>query len=278
MSAPVITPQEFEFLRGLLYQHAALVLDPGKEYLVEARLTPLAKRGGFGDLHGYISKVRADPTFEVRQSIVEAMTIHETSFFRDWKPFEALRTGLLPRVVAARRATRELSIWSAACSTGQEPYSIAMLLKEHFREVLDWKLKIVATDVSHEAIRRAQKGRYSQLEINRGLPAPLLVKCLQRDGADWEVKDEIRKVVEFKQTNLAAAWPGLPPFDVIFLRNVLIYFNTETRRDILARARRALRPDGFLLLGTGETTFSLSDEFERAQIDGACCYQPIKRG
>jgi chemotaxis protein methyltransferase CheR len=278
MSTPAVTPQEFEFLRSLLLQHAALVLDPGKEYLVEARLTPLAKRGGHGDLHGYLSKVRSAPTFEARQSIVEAMTIHETSFFRDGKPFEVLRSTLLPQIIAARRAARELYLWSAASSTGQEPYSLAMLLREHFREVLDWKLKIFATDISHEAIAKAQKGRFSQLEVNRGLPAALRAKYLERDGDDWQVGDEIRRLVEFKQANLAAGWPAMPPLDLALVRNVLIYFNPDTKRDILGRVHRALRPEGFLLLGTGETTYNLNAALERVQLEGACCYQPVRRG
>ncbi len=278
MNVPGVTPLEFEFLRALLLQHAAMVLEPGKEYLVEARLTPLAKRAGFGDLHGYLSKVRAGPTQEMRQDIVEAMAIHETSFFRDAKPFEALRGVLLPRMVAARRSARELNVWSAACSTGQEPYSIAMILHEQFPEVRTWKLKIFATDISRAAIARAERARYTQLEVNRGLPAALLGSCLEPRGAEWQVKEEVRKRVEFKALNLAGPWPSLPALDLVFMRNVLIYFPAEIRRGILARARRALRPDGFLLLGTGETTMNLSDELERSPFEGACCYQPVKRG
>ncbi len=278
MSAQGVTPQEFEFLRALLLQHASLVLDPGKEYLVEARLTPLARRGGHGDLHGYLSKVRASPTFESHQSIVEAMTIHETSFFRDSKPFEVLRSTLLPQLVAARRASRELYLWSAASSTGQEPYSLAMLLREHFREVLGWKLKIFATDISHEAIAKAQKGCFSQLEVNRGLPAALRAKYFEPDGVNWQVREEIRRLVEFKQVNLASHWPAMPALDLVLVRNVLIYFNEETKRDILGRVHRALRPDGLLLLGTGETTYNLNAALERVQLEGACCYQPVRRG
>ena len=279
MIAPAITPDDFEFVRQLLARHAAIVLEPGKEYLVEARLLPLARRAGCATTHDYVTILRAtSASFDVRQTVVEAMTIHETSFFRDWKPFETLKTSVIPKLIASRSMTRELVIWSAACSTGQEPYSLAMMIRDSFPELLGWRLKILATDVSNDVLAKARSGKFSQLEINRGLPAPLLIKHFERSGVDWVIKEEIRKLVEWKQLNLSAGWPILPSADLVLLRNVLIYFSNETRKDILGRVHRMLKADGYLLMGTGESTMNLPNAYERLQLNGACCYQPTKRG
>jgi chemotaxis protein methyltransferase CheR len=280
MNAPAITPDDFEFVRSLLHRHAAIVLEPGKEYLVEARLLPLARRAGCASPHDYITQLRAtSASYDVRQTVVEAMTIHETSFFRDWKPFETLKTAVFPKLIAARAASRELVIWSAACSTGQEPYSLAMMIKDSFPELLlGWRLKILASDVSNDVLGKAREGKFTQLEINRGLPAPLLIKHFEHRGVDWVVKDDLKKLIEWKQINLSAGWPALPSADLVLLRNVLIYFSNETRKDILGRVHRMLRPDGYLLMGTGESTMNLPNAFERLQLNGACCYRPTKRG
>ncbi len=279
MSAPAITPDDFEFMKSLLHRHAALVLEPGKEYLVEARLLPLARRAACASVHDYITLLRAtSASYDVRQAVVEAMTIHETSFFRDWKPFETLKASVLPKLIAARTTTRELTIWSAACSTGQEPYSLAMMVRDSFPELLGWKLKILASDVSNDILAKAREGKFSQLEINRGLPAHLLIKHFERKGVDWVIKEDIRKLIEWKQINLSAGWPLLPSADLVLLRNVLIYFSNDTRKDILGRVHRMLKPDGYLLMGTGESTMNLPNAYERLQLNGACCYQPTKRG
>lgn len=279
MTAPAITPDDFEFVRQLLQRHAAIVLEPGKEYLVEARLLPLARKAGCASIHDYITQLRAtSASFDVRQTVVEAMTIHETSFFRDWKPFETLKGSLIPQLIKARSTTRELVIWSAACSTGQEPYSLAMMIRDSFPELLGWRLRILASDVSNDVLAKAREGKFSQLEINRGLPAPLLIKHFERRGVDWVVKEELRKLIEWKQINLSAGWPALPSADLVLLRNVLIYFSNETRKDILGRVHRMLKPDGYLLMGTGESTMNLPNAYERLQLNGACCYQPTKRG
>jgi chemotaxis protein methyltransferase CheR len=175
-----------------------------------------------------------------------------------------------------RASSRELNIWSAACSSGQEPYSLALLLLEHFPNLAAWSIKLIATELSAGMLARARRGRYSQLEVNRGLPAKLLVKYFRQDGTDWETKEELRNRVEFQILNLAESWPPLPPMDIILMRNVLIYFGVETKKRILGKVRQLLRPDGFLFLGGAETTFNLDDAFQRVQFDRTICYRVRK--
>ncbi len=269
-----ISADEFQVIRNILRQHAALVLDDGKEYLVEARLTPLASRNGFSSLSTFIGRLRSLPSLDMYQKVVESMTIHETSFFRDWRTFELLRQEIIPRIVKARAGERTINIWSAACSTGQEPYSIAMLLNEYFSGLFaQWKIRLLATDISGEALARAQEGKYNQLEVNRGLPATLLVKYFQRKGIDFIVNESIKKMISFQQLNLASDWIKLPVFDIVLMRNVLIYFSSETKRDIFSRLVRTITSNGYLVLGTGETTYNLSTQFERTTFDGAGCFQ-----
>jgi len=207
---------------------------------------------------------------------VEAMTTNETSFFRDFHPFEGLKKFVLPDLIARRAAERELTVWCAASSSGQEPYSLAMLIRENLPQLVSWRIRILATDLSSDVLARAREGRYSQLEVNRGLPASLLVKYFEKRGCDWYLRDDIRNMVDFQIVNLASAWPFLPPMDIVMLRNVLIYFGVETKKDILAKVRRVLRPDGYLFLGGSETTFSIDDSFERVQLERATCYRVRK--
>jgi chemotaxis protein methyltransferase CheR len=201
------------------------------------------------------------------------MTTNETSFFRDVHPFEALRRTLLPELIDRRRAARRLTIWSAACSTGQEPYSVAMLLREHFPETAQWSVRIFATDLAQEVLERARAGVFTQLEVNRGLPAPLLVRYFRQDGTDWQITPEIRDMVQFEEMNLIEPWPALPDFDVVLLRNVLIYFDGESKQRVLRNLRQVLRPDGVLLMGGAETTLNLDDAYERLPIDRAGCFR-----
>ena len=274
-----MTPEDLDYVRDLLRRQAAFVVDKEKDYLIEARLGPLAALLGYPGASEMIGAVRDGRALDLKQKIVEAMDIHETSFFRDWKPFEALRTGVLPRLVAARSRSRELVLWSAACSNGQEPYSLAMLLREHFPELAGWRVRILASDISGEALARARAGRYSTLEVNRGLPAALSVKYLERSGLDWVVRDELREAITFLPLNLASPWPALPSIDVVLLRNVLIYFDLESRRQVLARVAEVLQPDGVLVMGATETTFGLSEIFGTSG-HGGCCYgrRPQGRG
>ncbi|MDZ4672895.1 MAG: protein-glutamate O-methyltransferase CheR [Gemmatimonadota bacterium] len=265
---------EFDFLRALIRDRSAIVLDPGKEYLVESRMLPLLRSERLGSIAALVAALRAAPRGELERKVVEAMTTNETSWFRDVHPFNALRSDFLPALLTARAAERKLRFWSTACSSGQEAYSLTITLAEYFPQLRDWDVQILATDLSREMVERAQQGRYGQLEINRGLPAPHVVRYFERQGVHWQVKPELRRLVRARQINLIEAWPALPRFDVILLRNVLIYFDLETKRGILRRARQALRPDGVLFLGSAETTFMVDDGWERLSTSGSVAYRP----
>ncbi len=267
-----ITAQEFSFVRELVLTRSAIVLDPGKEYLVESRLLPIARRRGDTDVAGLIKTAQRSPEAALKSEIVDALTTNETSWFRDRHPFDALGNHILPELVKTRALQRRLSIWSAACSSGQEPYSIAMTLADKAPVLAGWQTSILATDLSPTMIERARGGLFSQLEMNRGLPASHLVRHFARDKAGWRVAKQLRDLVTFQLHNLNdPAPPG--PFDIVFLRNVLIYFAPQTKREILARVRRVLRPDGFLILGAAETTLNLDTEFDRAAMGPAPIYR-----
>jgi chemotaxis protein methyltransferase CheR len=265
---------DFDYVRRLVYEGSAIVLEPSKTYLAETRLIQIARETGVTTVGELVAHMRSTRVDGLHRRVVDAMTTNETSFFRDTHPFEALKQEVLPALIEARKAGRGLSIWSAACSTGQEPYTIAMILREYFAELASWNVRIVATDLSREVLAKAKEGRYCQLEVNRGLPATLLVKYMKREGLQYEVDPGLKEIIDFREMNLAKPWPVMPPMDVIFLRNVLIYFDIETKRKILAQARERLRPDGYLFLGGAETTINLDDSFERVVIGKASCYRP----
>jgi chemotaxis protein methyltransferase CheR len=269
---PMNSP-ELEFVRELVYRRSAIVLEPGKEYLLESRLMPLARAEGFASISDMVAKMKAQPANGLHAKVVEAMTTNETSFFRDQHPFEGLKKEVIPALRQARTITRALRIWSAACSAGQEAYSIAMLLRESFPDLLSWDLRITGTDLSNAMVARAKEGVYNQIEMNRGLPAPLLLKYFDRKGTGWQVKQSLRDMFEGRQMNLIDPWPTLPRFDVIFLRNVLIYFDVPTKKLILDRVKNVLAPDGYLFLGGAETTLKIDDTFQRVQIDRAVFYR-----
>jgi chemotaxis protein methyltransferase CheR len=268
-----ISDTDFSYVRDLIYRRAAIVLEKEKTYLVEARLSPLVHRHGFRTLTEMIAQMRCEPNNGLHWHVVEAMTTNETSFFRDIYPFELLKKNVLPELIKRLAALRQLNIWCAAASSGQEPYTILLLLRENFPELSTWKLNFLATDISIEMLDRCREGCYSQLEVNRGLPAPLLVKYFRKIGTEWQIKEELRRMIDFRQINLAQTWPVLPLMDVIFMRNVLIYFDVETKKTILARVRRTLKPEGYLFLGGAETTLNLDDSFKRVQIDKTAYYQ-----
>ncbi len=268
---------EFDYVRKLVHEQSAIVLEDGKGYLVESRLSPIARKAGLGSLSELVARLQSTRDDGLRREVVEAMTTNETTFFRDRHPFDALRDVLLPEMLANRAKERTLSIWSAASSTGQEPYSIAMLLREHFPELLNWNVRILATDPNEEVLAKGRAGQYGQIESKRGLAAPLLMKYFTRDGLKWIISGDLRRMVDFQQMNLAARWPAMPPMDVIFLRNVLIYFDAPTKKRILANARALLRPDGVLFLGGAETTINLDDAFERMPHEKAAVYRLRKR-
>jgi chemotaxis protein methyltransferase CheR len=273
-----VAAAEFEFFRGYLRERTAIVLEAGKEYLVEARLHPIAQRAGLASVDALIRQLRKDPAGALQVEVLEALTTNETSFFRDWRPFEALRTRVVPEAMARRASERRLDVWSAACSTGQEAYSVAMLLEERFPQLSAWDVQIHGCDISQEMVARTRAGRFSQLEVNRGLPAPLLVKHFRQDGAHWIVSDRLRSRVRAAQLNLAGPWPTMPRMDVILLRNVLIYFDVPTRAAILEKARRQLQPGGALFLGSAETTLGIHDGFRREETGGATYFRAAEAG
>lgn len=263
---------EFAFISKLVADKSAIVLEPGKEYLVAARLGALVREEGMPSITSLIEALRKPMATRLTQRVVEAMTTNETSFFRDNKPFDALRTNVLPDMIAKRASTKSLTIWSAACSSGQEPYSIWMTIRDHFPELLSWRLKIIGTDLSNEVLEKARSGSYTQLEVNRGVPAPMLVRHFERDGVNWKIHHEARRSVEFQVLNLVEAWGTMPKPDIVFLRNVMIYFDVTTKRTILGRVRRMMAQDGYLFLGAGETTLNIDDAFARQDLDRAGCF------
>lgn len=268
-----ISPRDINYIRDLVRCHSAIVLEPDKAYLIETRLAPLAQQAGFASLQELIAALRSNPANGLLPKVVEAITTHETSFFRDLHPFDTLKTQVLPDLLAKRRPDQNLTMWCAACSSGQEPFSIAMLLHESFPTLVRGRLRIIATDLSGAILARAREGLYSQIEVNRGLPAALLFKHFDKQGLHWRIKSDIRRMVEFQQSNLAEPWPPMPPMDMIFMRNVLIYFGLETKKSILAKIRTLLKPDGYLFLGTSETTLNLDAAFEPVPLGKTVCYK-----
>jgi len=262
-----ITRGTFAFVADLVRRRSAIVLEPGKEYLVESRLLPLARAAGLDGVEAFVAHVRRTTDDRVLEAVVEALTTNETSWFRDVAPFEALRDHVVPGWRATGRDGARLRVWSAACSTGQEPYSVVMALADAVPG-----LDVLATDLSEQVLERARQGVYTQLEVNRGLPAPMLVRHMARVGSGWRVGDEVRRAVTFRRHNLLDA-PPAGPFDVVLLRNVLIYFDADARRAVLERVRRALRPGGWLVLGAAETTVGLHDGFEPVVLGRAPLYR-----
>ena len=266
--------EDFHFFRGLLQRRSAIVLEEEKAYLVESRLSVLSHREGFRSLKALATHLRSNGDDALQRKVVEAMTTNETSFFRDGHPFEGLRQGVFPELLKRRAGERCLSVWCAACSTGQEPYSVAILLREHFPLLEKWNIRIIASDLSTDVLARARLGRYCDAEVTRGLPPKLLEKYFRREGEEWEIRADLRRMVEFRSINLIDAWPALPALDMVLLRNVLIYFDVPTKRAILDRVRKVLRPDGYLLLGGSETTLNLHNGYDRLQTGPSICYQP----
>lgn len=268
-----ISEAEFRFLEALLRENSAMVLEPTKGYLVESRLGPVARKHDLGTISALLGKLRTTSDRVLKQEIVEAMTINETSFLRDSHPFDAMCRHIVPEVLSKRTPNATLNIWCAACSTGQEPYSIAMTLRDRCPQLADRAVSIRATDLSEEVLRKARAGSYSQLEVNRGLPAGFLTRFFTQEGSRWQLRQEIRRMVDFQQMNLAASWPLMPKMDVIFLRNVLIYFPVAVKKRVLEMAARQLNTDGVLFLGSSETTIGVSDEYERATVGQTVCYR-----
>jgi len=269
-----VSKPDFDYIANLARSQAAIVLEPGKEYLVENRLTPIAQQQGFGTLENLIAKLRSETGMTaLHNRVIDALTTNETSFFRDFHPFESLRKEILPQLIEKRAGARQLTIWSAACSTGQEPYTLAMLLRENFPQLESWKVSIIATDLSPTVLQVATAGNYSQFEVNRGLPAPYLVKYFSKQGDRWHIKPELKRNIQFRPMNFIQPWPIMPPFDIVFIRNVMIYFDVETKKQILKRIRNCLLPHGYLFLGTAETTINLDPELVPMTVGRATVFQ-----
>ena len=257
-----MTPLDYDFLRKCLKERSGLVLSADKQYLVESRLLPVARRAGFGHLGELVAALRSAPEKALMTAVVEAMTTNESLFFRDKTPFDHFRLTIMPALLASRRMSRSIRIWCAAASTGQEPYSLAMCLKEMEREVLGWRIELVATDLANEVLEKARAGLYTQFEVQRGLPIQLLIKHFTQSGELWQVAPDIRAMVKYRQLNLLNDFSQLGMFDLIFCRNVLIYFDQDTKIDVLNRLAQRTAGDGYLVLGAAETVVGLTDRFK----------------
>jgi chemotaxis protein methyltransferase CheR len=270
-----ISTSAFNFVRDLVRAESAIVLETGKEYLVESRLVPLARDSGHRDVDAYVEELALRRNPVALKQVVEALTTNETSWFRDSDPFTALRQTVFPEL-AKSRPQRQIRIWAAACSSGQEPYSILMTAQDT-PELAGWKVEMIASDLSQEMVDRARRGEYSQLEVNRGLPATTLVKHFERAGVSWRINPALAAQVQFRQLNLVRPFPPMGRFDVVFLRNVLIYFDLDTKRDILRRVRQVMAPDGHLFLGAAEMTMGIDDSWERVPAGRSSIYR-IREG
>jgi len=266
-----LSQADFNFVSQLVRREAAIVLAPGKEYLVEARLIPVARVVGATGVAEFLADLQRRPNPDNQRRVIDALTTNETSWFRDREPFAALTDVVLPDLVKSRSTARKVRLWSAASSSGQEAYSLAITLQENLPP--GWNFEIMGSDISTEMIKRAEKAEYSQVEVNRGLPASALVQYFERAGAHWRITPALRRNVSFKLMNLTAPLPALAPFDVIFLRNVLIYFDVATKKSVLRNVSRLLRPDGWLFLGAAETTIGIDDNYERVATGRTSAYR-----
>lgn len=265
-----ISKSDFDFVRDLVYEESAIALDNDMKYLVESRLTSLARQSDYAGLSELLKGLRAGRDATLACRVVEAMTTNETSFFRDSHPFETLCKEVLPHIAKSHSDT--INIWCAACSTGQEPYTIAMAIHEYCPQLAP-RISITGTDISEKVVAKASAGKYNRLEVNRGLPMQLLAKYFQQQGLTWEVSPKLREMVSFEQLNLIRDWRGLPDMDIIFLRNVLIYFDPEVKTRILQNTGKVLKPGGCLFLGLSETTLNLNTDYQRVTTDRSHYYK-----
>jgi chemotaxis protein methyltransferase CheR len=271
------TDSDYAYLRELVLEQSANMIDPSRNALFDTKLNSIARMAGASNLEDFVNLLRSDGPVHLHRAVAEAMTVNETSFFRDVKPFELLRETILPRLIESRRAERRLRIWSAASSTGQEAYSLAMLITEHLPEIAHWDVKIIGTDISRQVVEYARKGRYRRLEVNRGLPARMLLKYMTREDEEWEVQSQIRAMCEFQYANLCAALPALPVFDLVLLRNVLLYFSQEDRSAVFRDVHRQIATDGYLLLGNAEQAEESTSLFEVEFSASSYFYRPVTR-
>jgi chemotaxis protein methyltransferase CheR len=273
---PTIAPDDFAVITGFVLQHSGIQVEHGQEYLVDSRLSPVARRLELDGVGAIAQQLRGRASLDLKQSVIDAMTTNETSFFRDKHPFEALAEEVIPSLVARRGPSEPLTIWCAASSSGQEVYSLAIMLTENFSELVGrHRVKIIATDLSPTMVARTREGRYSQFEINRGLAAPMLVTYFEQERRDWVASDSLRSMIDVRELNLLEPWSGIPRCDLVLMRNVLIYFSLDTKQNLLTRVRTsALRPDGYLFLGASETTINIDAAYVKETHGRAVYYRP----
>jgi chemotaxis protein methyltransferase CheR len=265
--------RDFSVVQQIVATEAGIALEPRQGYLVASRLGSVAREEGFASVPALVDRLRTRPTPALRWRVVEAITTNETSFFRDAPVFDALEKQVLPDLVRRRLAQRSLRIWSAGCASGQEAYSVAMLLVDQFPVLRDWHVSILGTDICTPVLDRARSGCYTQHEVNRGLPASRLVRHFSRDGSSWRVSDRLRGMVSYQALNLARPWPALPPMDLVLLRNVMLYFAPPMKQEVLRRVARDIRPDGWLVLGSAETTLNVDTRFRRVPLGSMSGYR-----
>ncbi len=257
-----MTPLDYDYLRGFLKTRSGLVLSNDKQYLIESRLMPIVRKQGMAGISELVQKLKTPGNEALASKVTEAMTTNESFFFRDKTPFDHFKEVMLPALMKARAARRHIRIWCAAASTGQEPYSLAMILKEMGPQIAGWRFEIVGTDLSGEVLERAKAGAYTQFEVQRGLPIQMLLKYFTQNGDQWVISPEIRSMVHYRTLNLLNDFSALGQFDIVYCRNVLIYFDQPTKIDVLNRTARLAASDGYLLLGAAETVVGLTDAFK----------------
>lgn len=265
-----ILPENYRFLQEHVHSEVGIVLEDNKHYLFESRLAPIVKQHAIGSINELCALLRAKGNLELSHQVVEAMTTNETYFFRDPAQYEMIRTVLLPKLKQEREDTKMLRFWSAASSTGQEAFTLAMLLLEN--GLKDWNIQILGTDFSAKVVERARSGIFQQIEVNRGLPTSLLVKYFHRTGLNWELNEPVRRMVHFETIDLRKSMRTRGPFDLVFCRNVMIYFDNETKRNIVREIHSTLFRGGWLLLGGAETAFSLEERFDRQAVGNVTVY------
>src|ERR1700761_5068012 len=266
---------DYAYLRELVLEQSSNLIDPSRNALFDTRLTPIARLSGADSLGDFVNMLKAGRPAHLHRAVAEAMTVNETSFFRDIAPFEMLREVVFPQLIEQRMERRQLRIWSAASSTGQEAYSLAMSVAEYFPELAQWDVKIIGTDISRHVVDYAQRGRYRRLEVNRGLPARMLLKYMVREGEEWEVTPRIRSMCEFRYANLCAPMPQLPVFDLVLLRNVLLYFSHQDRRALFTEIHHKIGPGGYLILGNAEQAEDSTHLFEVEFAANCYFYRPV---
>jgi chemotaxis protein methyltransferase CheR len=271
-----VSPEDYQFITSFLLDTTGLSLGENKEYLLEARLVPLAQSHGMNGVEDLVLALKSSIDPSLKKDVMEAMTTNESSFFRDRRPFDELKNSILPRLIEEKQSTKRLRIWCSACSHGQEPYSIVMQIRENFPELADWNIQIVATDLCTKALDRAQAGIYSQFEVQRGLPVQLLMKHFDQCEQGWKIKPELGTGIQWKHLNLLEDFQHLGMFDIVFCRNVLIYFKPETKKDILDRISLQMASSGVLLLGAAETVLGISDSYSKMAECQSAIYQLAK--